>query len=432
MENNPLIEELPWQAYYAEILAVNPALAEIIHTLQLPQEYTLFKVRYPYGAKVIERGELQLPMANGRLLPLSHARIPATLREKLGYRFMPLGLILTKMAEIYFSEKKRIIPERLYKRGDVVGLWSLFDPPENDYAKNILNFSAGARTIFMLPMISDNVSHARIKRELSIHSYAPKTLLDHHELFTEIVKQRGGMESWTCEILFFCKKWVDHANTQLMLLRNYCLERAWQHTYYCRHQMVLDVAQEAFSEAISRRNLKTKPYIINTFNHLINIGRGIAPGFVAAGLCEEAAPIRVLQDAYVNHYLLKDYAPIIMYPHHLDVDANASHSKVYYSLSLPTLLNYGPRPGRMPSIMADLRELKLLFDFANEYYDNSAVDYKLFHTEPDQFGEVCHSQILPQLDQNLLIYPNSYQKRSFPYTSAFFRGCIQIARRDVH
>jgi len=426
VENNPFIEELAWQDCYLDIMNVNPALAAIIHSIQPSQSYTIFKVRYPYGAKIIEHGQLQLPIGNASLLPLNHARVPSTIREKLDYRFIPLGLILTKKVEVYFSAKTRVVPEKLYGVGEMVGLHSLFDAQKQNNSKNILNMSSGARTIFMLPMISDNVSHARIKRKLSIHSYPPKTLLDHHEVFTEIVKQTCGIDAWSCEILFFSRQWIDNESDQTLLpLRNYWLEQAWQQTYHCRHQMVLDVAQEAFSRAISRRHLKPKPHIINTFNHLINIGRGTAPGFISAEEREEAAPIKVLQDAYVNHYLLKDYAPIIMHAHHLH--SHADHNKVYYSLSLPTLLNYGPRPGRMPSIMADLRELKLLLDFSNEYYSDAKVNYRLFHTEPDQFGEVCHSQELPQLDKSFSRYSSIHHDRYFPYTSSFFRGCIQIA-----
>ena len=126
----------------------------------------------------------------------------------------------------------------------------------------------------------------------------------------------------------------------------------------------------------------------------------------------------------MNAYLLKEYAPIMMYPNHLNAETGIH--KVYYSLSFPTLLNQGPRPGRMPSLMADLRELKLLFNVAQEFYQDLAVDYKFFHSELDQFGEIYHSQDLPQYDENLLVYPKDYAKRHFPYTGQFMRGCIQI------
>ena len=87
IEHNIFIKELSWQESIYEIAAVDPDLAKVIQLGESCDEYTAIKVCYPYGAKIIERGQLQLPMGNGTLMPLNHTAVAESIRKNLAYRF---------------------------------------------------------------------------------------------------------------------------------------------------------------------------------------------------------------------------------------------------------------------------------------------------------------------------------------------------------
>ncbi len=81
-----------------------------------------------------------------------------------------------------------------------------------------------------------------------------------------------------------------------------------------------------------KRNLDFSPYTLNTIKHLFSIASGNLPGFSPA-TNEELAPIKVIQDAYLNHYEL-GYWPTIMEPTHLTLNID---QPTYYSLTYPSL-----------------------------------------------------------------------------------------------
>jgi hypothetical protein len=320
------------------------------------------------------------------------------------------------------------MPSKLFDTGTMFGLWEAYDPAPSEFVKKVWNLTAGARTTFMLAKISDAVSHDRLRRDYAIHAYLPRGLLDHYKIFMELAHKNDEQENdWYCDILFFVDKWLENKEDSIssLQLHKYWLEEAWRQSFNCRNQMSYDVAWEEFSKEVTRRNYKPRAYI-NTIKHLLTLGEGIYPGFIPALPNEVAVPVHLIQDAYMKGYLLKKYAPIIMTPYHL----RNKGEFVYYSLSLPTQLEYAPQAKNSPSIMTDMRELKMLMQILQESIKEKTVSYEFFHSEADRFGEIRPSSELPEEDARLTTMPSGYDihNKWFCDNSPFWRGCIRIQR----
>ncbi|MFN7096252.1 MAG: hypothetical protein ACK4PR_01635, partial [Gammaproteobacteria bacterium] len=354
--------------------------------------------------------------------------VPEVLRQKLGHRMVPLGLVLSKSIEVFYETNDRVMPSKLFGAGSLVGLWEAFDPAPTEFLRSIWNLSAGARSIFMLPSISETSAHTRLKRDFGIASPPPNTLLDHNNVFIELTRRDNENQHWFCEVLFFADDWLENPrdNNAFLQLHHYLLSEAWKQSINGRNQMSYDVAWEIFSREVKQRNCKPKTNTINIIKHLMSVSAGIFPGFTPTGKDETAAPIKFIQDCYINSYQLKEYAPILIVPHHL----RGLSIPVYYSLAFPTQLEYAPKNASTSTIIEDIRELKMLVDiFLNSQNDN-IHHYDFYHSEDDQFGEIQHVSELPVSDPHLMVYPGEYGHRRFPENGAFWRGCIQVSKLD--
>lgn len=417
------IEQVEWDDVKNEVSQINPILGRVIEGVSAKGE--LFKARYHYGDTILKEGKLHLPLLSGGTIELSSEMVPHEIRKNLDYRHVPLGFILSKSIEVHFDSDDRVVPSKLISSGNFFGLWEMFDPPPTEFSKSVWSISAGARTAFMLPRIADAISHTRLKSDYGISSYAPKKLIDHSNVFSDLASRQST--HWDCEILFFCESWLDiqENNLSALQLRQYWLEQAWKQSFNCRNQMNYDVAWENFSKEVTRRNWKPRPYIINTIKHLLAIGEGVFPGFSPTGVSEEALPTRFIQDAYMNSYLLKQYAPIIMQPKHLGLETQT----VYYSISLPTLLEFAPQAHNPRSIMADMRELRQLMHLLLKSMKTTNLFYEFFHSDEDRFLEILPSNKIVESDTSFMQLPEEFGDLDFADCSPFFRGCIRVTKK---
>jgi hypothetical protein len=431
MDNSELyLQEVTWHDIRTDVYGVNPQLGALIDQIDPSRDFTFIKARYHYGDDILTSGKFCIPNAKGDIVPLTHHSIPKTIKNKLNYRFVPMGLVLSKSVEVFFETQDRVMPANLYGAGSIFGLWQLLDPEPSEYIKKIWNLKAGARTCCLLPMVSDNISHTRLKRELGISAYPPKRLLEQHKVFIDIAKHSKSGKQWHCDVLYFSNKWAEdnEENVTNLRLRKYCLAEAWRQSFTCRSQMNYDAAWETFAREITRRNLKPKTHIISTIKQLMSISDGVFPGFAIAQ-DDEALPTRIIQDAYIYGYNLKQVAPLIMCPKHLSAH---KQRQVYYSLSLPTLLDFAQQASNSRCIMDDMRELKMLIDILQNHMDDNrnSINYSFFHCENDRFGEIMPASKMLDTDSSLVSYPKEYGPRLFPENSPFFRGCIRIALSD--
>jgi len=439
-EHRPSIQELTWKQVRQEFAQVNPELAAIIDELDPSSEYTLFRAKYPYGSEILQRSYLYIPDNRGGLVSLKSSQVPNSVKEKLSYNIFsnPVSLILKNTAELFIVLESNTIPlYGLIPPGKLFGTWRILNPTGNQNPIFIWDMTAGARSIFLLPKISETSGYNKLRKTFQLQADKPKNLLDHWKIFREIANHNSFDEHWETDILFFSKKWFDVMNDKKWKdFKIYLFEKSWQSSEYFRNQFMWDLA---FSLIQRQRNFKPNPYISDTVKHLLAIGSGALPGFSAAR-DNVGGPVKNLQKVFVEVYKLTEYAPIIMQPHFFSLNEDRP---VYYSLQYPTTLVFSPQSRENSTKIFNLYELKsLLNKYLSEVYSNNLnvsgtltysskneVRYDFFHTDVENHSGIRLSSEIAGEDVN---FNKTFygENQSFPSNSSFLRGCIKISKKN--
>jgi len=424
------LERHTWKTLCHQIKTICPEFAAIVNSLSPADDYALYVARYPYGAKIVDKGIFSI---------LQNHNISSRIKEDLSYNgSLPVGLITQNTLESFVETENRIIPAALFHPGRFISLWRVLDDGLSYQEGNFWNVSSGARTLCMLPKITDKNGYRRLKNKYGLTLPLPRKLTDHWQMFVELAKQKSFSEEWFCEIIFFSKKWFTHKqDLRWREFYYFLLNRVWQGSTFKRNQAIFDFL---FSVIQEKKNLKPNPYLADTVKYLIAIGNGAQPAFTPA-INSVAAPVRGLQEIFIEDYGLKKYAPIIMHTHHF---TSKEHRPVYYSLQMPTTMIFSPKSTQAASTMMELQELKdimeellvemrlgklgiektPLFEFS------SRIQYGYYHSDKDKFGEIAPSTKIETIDKlftQSLVSDNQY---SFPEFSPFFRGCVSIFNRQ--
>ena len=267
---------------------------------------------------------------------------------------MPVGILLNKSIEVFYSTSLRVIPDKIWFKGTIFGVWEQQDKDQNTNTTRLSNLSVGARLIFMLQKISDGISHQRLQRELNITIPIPNALHQHRDIFAKLIHAIPQGLQWRCEIIYLTQPWLTPKNKeQKLLLQNYMLFEAWRQSLTCRKQFEYHFEWEQLLQLVNQKNIVLQSNIINHINHLLAIGEHIYPGFCFADETnEDIAPVKLLQMIYRTVYNLRGYAPLMMYP-----DYVAKNVPVYYSLNVPSCFQF-PNKGTPRRLLDELRFLK--------------------------------------------------------------------------
>lgn len=427
------VQEVFWEDVRDEIYKLNPELAKICDQISPGKEHSLLKVRYPYGATIVDKGEFHLPSPDGSLLSLKSGHVPDFIKKKLSYCSIPLSLILHNDTEVFVEAHNRIISLNFFKPGDLFGVFEsinyLTDTPSN----STWSVSAGGRSVFMIPRITDKIGHNRIRKEFGIRANDPPSdLPSQWEVFKGIYESSGGVDSWCNTILVFTESWFSNNNdSEWLKFQKYLFNLCWSQFKLVRDGAEFSLLWSLFGDEISNRSLKPRPYLVDTLKHLVSIANGAGVAFKPA-ITETALPVSLIQDAYINCYNLKAYIPTLMQPCKLTEE----DKQVYYSLTLPTVLESTPYVRNAPSIIEDERDIKRLMDtLIRTIKGNSSiinpikhVKYDFFHSDIDQYGEILSSRKIAEEDNSFTFFgAEQLTERIFCGTSPFFRGCIRIS-----
>lgn len=431
------IEKLYWQDIRSYISG-EPELIEIIDALEPDENYPLFKLSYPFGAKIFERGLFHLPDRNtGETIPITDMRIPHEIRQQLGYQALPIGILSGNGGIEVFSElEDRVFSLAYFSEGINLGIWEAFAPPTP------FTVTAGARSLFMLPKTMDADGYKRLKQRFKITAPLSNNLFDQWQIFKQIIHHPNFNEPWHCDIFFLSSAWVKDIQTssKLQPLYNFLLEKVWGHTEYSRNKMMFDMVWESFSRVLTKKRIKPSSHIIDTLKHLVFVATGALPAFSPVSN-NKAAPVDQLLKVYLEDYELKTYAPSLMQPRHFSI---AVDRPVYYSLQVPTYLESMPKYRSPHSARADLSDfIELMDSFMLEFMRNhledeslrpiydilSVIQFDYFHSEAEQEVGIYSSQDLSLEDSRFLYMPLGYDKRPFCYRSAFARGCIRVSKK---
>jgi len=420
MNQNTLLQEIDWQDVCQSLERINPALAAVINHIAPNHDYKLIKATYAFGDLIIREGRLCLPVEDNRLY------------AQLNYSPIPLSLLLNKSAEAFIESNDNPLPLNILKPGSFFGTFEAINFMMNKSSCPIWNVSAGARSTFMLPKISNASGIKRLRAHYHIaHSLHLQNLSDHWGLFKQITLKPYFTEPWKSEVLFFPRQWFTNIK-DIAWYPFYQLiwEQTWNQAQYAMSDFNFRNEWQICLKMIDARRLKPSLYIMDTIKHLLNIILGFAPFFSPAEDLELDLPLIELQRAFTDVYRLEHYVPTIMSPAIYNIQ---QPSIGYYSLAFPTLMS-GVCPQKwLASFMPDLKLIKLIMSYLTENSQKSSPLYQVllayFHDAKDKFQDIELSAEIPKQDLAFIREHEKFRERSFCATSAFWRGCIRISSK---
>ena len=158
-EQQTLVEEVTWSEVRNTVSNTCKELASIIDDISPGKEFTLLKVRYPFSAKILENGEFFLPTPSNISTPITSNEIDNNIKDKLSYSSIPLGIITKNTVELFFDINRKIFPLAVFGNGLEIGIWEHFNWTSH------YNITSGARSLYMLPKISETLSHKQLKKK---------------------------------------------------------------------------------------------------------------------------------------------------------------------------------------------------------------------------------------------------------------------------
>lgn len=439
------MEEVNWKEARTAFAKVKPELAEIIDERKPNKQFTLIRVRYPYGATVLQDGILHLPNSDGEVVPINHPTIDKTIRDKLSYSNFPLGLITKNGMEVSREVDKRVITLRFFLPGTIMGLWEALEPPKSHFPRQIWTVTAGARFIFTLPKIQAEKHYKCLKKAFDLPFEAPQEISEQWDIFKHIANHPNFHSPWQQEVYFFTEDWIkeDPKNVDWLRFHHFLFKQAWQLSEYFRNVKSQNVVWDLFSNLLASKKRKSNPSHINILKHLISMALGDTPGIRAAGKSEVAAPAKGLQAALIEHYKLKQYVPTIMHPAHFSTN-DGDDSPIYYSYNASDLLNSMPNIRNPDSAITELLSLhdltEIFFDAAlsgklrmeNTLMLETLRKVKLTYFHSNATGsykkKILNTREMPKEDASLLYLDKKFGDREFASSAHFVRGCIRISK----
>jgi hypothetical protein len=449
MGNNHVVKRevslVTWNEIREDFAKVNPEFAKIIDSSNPSNSLKFVKAKYYYGDVFVKNGQTLLPNSNGdELVPVTE--LDSKIQNELSYCNIPLFMSLNKSTEVFFDTGSRAVPVNYFRKGN---LPMVFEAANyllkiNTNQHSLASCSAGSRTIIMLPKINDKIKLKKLLQRYNIPvTVQIKDLSDHWKIFKTIARDEKIANPWQSTIIFFGKSWLDAQHgSKDQAIRNHLSRLIWFHANDTINKTRFNGRWEALAATLSSRRLQPKSYIIDQVKHLLAIASGNFPGFKAANHTEEAAPITDIEEAFIEHYTLKEYIPTIM---HVCMRGACLHAPryLYYSLSMPTVSEGSPIKKNTSTIISDLREIKLIIDtlkaradmkelyHSGPFLKNLNIDY--FHNNIGGFDDqIKLAENIPLEDDSFLQDKDCYKdSRVFCSTSPFFSGCIRIETPQV-
>ncbi len=435
-----------WQMVRKRVAKVEPRFAQIVDEINPDATFPLYLAYYPYGALKGDTESTFLPTPNGSFYRLTDPNAPKEIVKQLGYGkdSAPLAMLLEKNLELFIDlkEEKLSIPKAIYTPGAIFPFARILSRKSpRVYAPNgVLTLTSGVRSTFLLPNIGCSTHHGALQRDFNVSVAPPKTLYDEWHVFKEIAQSPHADCHWRACLLYFSHKWLDKfsKDKSWLPLKLYLHELGWQQSEYQRNHFYYDVI---FSMLQKKRNLKPNPYLVDTARHLFTIAMGAAPGYQPL-TNDDALPVTMLQNVFMQSYGLKKYIPTFIGPQSYQFEKNAL--PIYYSLQQPSSYVFSPKSRKIASTISELRELQhIMRAFTAELAKPNAlcsdtfintianhVQFTYYHNEVDRHKIIKPSLELEKLDRRFQLSPNAAAQ--FASDARFLRGCISIKRqKDV-
>jgi len=443
---NKDLQCLTWQDVKSDFFRLNKELAEIIDEINPPDDFRLYKAQYPYGSIYIQNGHLHLPDGQSGLVRLDNPKIPKQIQADLHYQYgtYPVAFVLDKIVELYlpFPHRETPAPFTYATPGTVMSTLSVLG--KNTFAHHprfLWSFSAGARSILMLPKISKVKNYQRIQRKHGLQVKAPQKTTDHWELFKNLY-QKELLGDWNLSIIFFSKQWFEHIETKpYQKLREYLEKQIHKTLSFSTN---IQFWNAYFSIIHNTAGIRPSAYAYDTAKHLLLLSMGVLPG-MAPVINDDTAPVKALQQLFLEEYRLQDYLPIILAPSIFDPFKECP--PIYYSLHYPNALELAPKPTEHSSTILELYEIKNLLhlylrSLQSEELNVShtvlseipqLVNFDFFHSDPGNYRDIQNSETLLENDPSFSKVSYDFESkkpRAHPTSASFIRGCVKISHKD--
>lgn len=427
------LREVSWNEVKDKIAQINPSFYETMSNIAPHHPNAkLYIASYKFGDLIVNDGITQLPI-NDQLIPLNHSDLPEPFKTDLVYSRMAAGMLLNKTAEIFINFETRVHPINLFSKGNVYGLWELFDQQDSLYYRRIWHIAAGSRTLFLVPKVMDHASHHRMQRLLHLDdaTYLSNNMYHQGQLFKNIANSPYFNNDWRCDILYLSKNWFkDLGQKEWQQFHYTCLKYDWEKSNHLRNKTTFELIWQLLTQSQAEIRLKANLYAFESIKHLISIAIGASIAQRPLSTTDEtSAPISIIEQAYLEVYKLKHYIPTILGPTLLEKNCK---DPVYYSFMLPTLLALSPEHN-FRNTLEDERNIKSLLEHLQKNLVNHTevlyrfvenVEFTFFHYEKDPLYDIKASKELIQYDSRFNTY--SDKNREFCENGPFVRSCVRI------
>lgn len=435
----PNVEELTWEEAQKTVIKGGSELYKILNGIDPGKKYTFIRVRYPFGAIILHDDEIYLPFDRNHSIPLSDPEIPTSIKEKLGYRSLPFGMITANSVEIYRETSDRVFSLELTgpNKGIELGIFEYFG------LTPCYSVSSGARSLFMIPKISETRNHKKLMKHMQVSCGQPKNIFKHWHVFKELYNSSIFGSTWESEILYLTKAWDDglrkHKQSPAWAkFEGYIYKKCFEYSELARKKLVLDFMWQKIAAILENDNHKTDMYTIDTLKHLIYIYLGGVSGS-RPSVGNYAGPINTLQTIYIEHYGLNQI-PTIMEPQRFSLKKNIP---VYYSMQFPTMISPSPTFRKVQTIIEEMRELMivksaLVHNQGNIKVNNiklhdlvKSMKLEFYHGDLYSYGkEIRPTHEIPAADPDFLFSPIQKDGLEFADNGSFIRGCIKISKYE--
>lgn len=440
-----------WDEVKNDIKRVNSELYEIISKAysmkagSKNKQPNFIKVRYPFGFPVIENGKVYFPDENRNKISVLDQNLPADVRNKLGYSSIPLGLVINKGCEVFLPFFNNIMSLNIIYPGDFFGLFEVSATLSNLTSDPKWYISAGARSTFMLPKITESEKHNKLRKKFALGNILPNELTDHWQIFTKIANSTDYQNQWFLDVIYFTDTWFDKntTNTAIKDFHNYVLSSFAKRAWYLLNETEMFLTWQNFAASLGKRNLAPRLHLVNNIKHLITVASGGAPAFCMSDHSETLVPTKCIQHEYMETYGLKKYIPTIISPCKISSQPNnnitspnqdGQYQYAYYSLSTPMLAEAKPSFKLAIPIIDDLKAMKFLVDtFYDTRYKSdldtdalNKVNFEYFHNEGDLSDNIIKSSNVIDNDPLINQEQSAFKNRTFCTTGPFLKGGIRI------
>ncbi len=395
-------EKVFWHNVKEKVAQVSPALAQIINQLD-PTHLSLELGTFQYGEEI------------------------ASFANRSSF------LLLDKTCEGFFEFDGKPKTYGLIKPGEMGLTGCLLDLPTPLCQISNWKITAGCRSAFMLPKISDYEFHKKVQKAHNISADKPDEAHAQWYVFKEIA---ATMEDWQCQVLFFSEDWKKHLKDPAWAqFYTFLLQQYHQHQPYNEQitllKMIMGIVQKERDVRFSLPHTEDMLY-------LFKLGLGMVPGFRFAS-SEDHLPLKLIQKTYLEHYGL-EYAPLVVTPDYLNWQNN-KESPLYVSFNLPTSYYCSPRVNAALSNARELHQLAWDFKKLQDYILSQnlltetstlhqfllAWDVLFYHKKMDGYARF---KPIEQIQGKLPASQWDFAKNKFPLHSPFWQGCASISRKD--